>query len=82
MTQKQRCYWCKRSIEDENDMVVKNINTGFLGLSEQRVAFHTVCREEYDKKKKRETILILSICAAIILVPLIYILIQFLIHSW
>jgi hypothetical protein len=79
MSQDNRCHWCKRIIEDENDMVVQNINTGFLGLSEQRVAFHIACLENYRMSKRRETILILSVCAAIILVPpLIIIIIQFL----
>lgn len=38
-------------------MIVKNINTGFLELSQQRVAFHRACWEERHRKKRRETIL-------------------------
>lgn len=55
--QKQRCYWCKKIMDNENDMIVKNINTGFLELSQQRVTFHRACWEERHKKKRRETVL-------------------------
>ena len=74
--QKQRCYYCKRIIENENDIVVKNINTGFLELSQQRVACHRACWQERHRKKRRETIL--TIVAGISL-PIVAVLIVYLI---
>ena len=74
--QKQRCYYCKRIIENENDMIVKNINAGFLELSQQRVVFHRACWEERHRKKRRETIL--TIVAGISL-PIVAVLIVYLI---
>ena len=70
----QTCYYCKRTIKDENDMVVKNINTGFLELSQQRLAFHRACWKERHRKKRRETILTI---VALISLPIVAVLIVY-----
>lgn len=68
----QICYYCKRTIEDENDMVVKNI-TDFLSFqNEQRVPFHRVCWQERCRKKRRKSILTII---ALISLPIFLILI-------
>lgn len=62
-----RCYYCGRLIEDENDMVVKDIK-GFLALhGEQRVSFHSAFWRERYRKKRRENILTI---AALIALPI------------
>ena len=79
MSEKNRCYWCKRIIDNENDIIAHNINTGFLKLSNERVAFHRVCLEDYfsmERKEIREKILYFTgaiiICAIIIALSLSY----------
>ena len=63
------CYWCHREINDQRARVVKNVNTGFLGLSEIRVAFHNVCAEEHRKKERRNLLMYLLIGALVVAVP-------------
>ncbi|MCJ7632919.1 hypothetical protein MUP77_11080 [Candidatus Bathyarchaeota archaeon] len=66
----QTCYYCKRTIEDENDMVAKNITDALSFQNEQREPFHKACLQERSRKKRRQNILIAAAVAALIFLPI------------
>ena len=45
------CYYCGRETEDEDRMVMKEINVGFLELQNTREAFHTECFKKWKREK-------------------------------
>jgi hypothetical protein len=64
----QTCYYCKRTIEDENNMVAKNI-TDFLSFQNEQVEpFHSTCWQERSRKKRTQNIIIIT---ALISVPIL-----------
>lgn len=65
----QTCYYCKRTIEDESDMVVENITELLSFQNEQREPFHNICWQERCRKKRRQNILIV---AALIFLPIFF----------
>jgi len=64
----QTCYYCKRTIEDENNMVVKNITDVLSFQNEQLEPFHSTCWRERSRKKRRQNIIIVT---ALISVPVL-----------
>lgn len=50
------CYHCGRTIEDENLMVMKEINVGFLELQNTRQPFHSECWKKWRREKRMTTI--------------------------
>jgi hypothetical protein len=71
----QTCYYCKRTIEDENDMVVKNITDALSFQNEQREPFHKACLQERSRKKRRQNILIVGIVGTLIFLPFLFLVI-------
>lgn len=67
----QTCYYCKRTIEDENDMAVKNITDALSYQNEQREPFHKACLQERNRKKRRQNIVIVGAVGALILLILL-----------
>lgn len=47
-----RCYHCGREIENEDRMVMKEINIGFLELQNTRERFHSECFKKWKREKR------------------------------
>jgi hypothetical protein len=71
----QTCYYCKRTIDDENDMVVKNITDALSFQNEQREPFHKACLQERSRKKRKQNILIVGIVGTLIFLPFLFLVI-------
>jgi hypothetical protein len=71
----QTCYYCKRTIEDENNMVVKSITDILSFQNEQLEPFHSVCWQERSRKKRKQNIIIatalISVPVLLFVIPLI-----------
>ena len=75
-----RCYECGRVI-DENNIVMKEVSTGFLGLQTSRKPFHIECWKEYHKRERKKTVLVLLVAwSPVIIIFLIVLLVALLLH--
>jgi len=69
------CYYCGKEIRDEADLLMKDIDVGFLELSHERKPFHRECFEVRKRKERMRNIKIIALIsigvAAFFLVPLL-----------
>jgi hypothetical protein len=61
-----RCHYCGKVIENEKDMIMRNIQAGLLGLASERKPFHAECwRKYHGTKMKRDLIAYVAIGAGV-----------------
>jgi len=58
------CYYCGKEIRDEADLLMKDIDVGFLELSHERKPFHRECWETRRRKEKMR--FVKTLCAVVI----------------
>ena len=58
------CYYCGKEITDESELLMKDIDVGFLELSHERKSFHRECFEV--RKRKERMRLVKGLCAVVI----------------
>lgn len=65
------CYHCGREIKDDEDVLMKDMNIGFLELSRERKPFHRECWEIHKRKERMRSLKTLGaaaiLCLAIVL---------------
>jgi len=64
-----RCYECGRII-DENEILMKDVSSGFLGLQTDRKPFHAECWKEYNRRKQRKILLTAILFLIIVTSPI------------
>jgi hypothetical protein len=58
------CYYCGKEIRDEAELLMKDIDIGFLELAHERKPFHRECFEV--RKRKERMRFIKTLCAVVI----------------
>jgi len=72
-----RCYECGKTIND-NEIVMKDVNIGFLMFQTARKPFHVKCWRKYYGRTRKEQLPLVSIIIVLpISIVVIYLLIRF-----